>query len=96
MTSLALELRAERTRRRCSQERMAVAVGVSVRQYQRWEGGLSRPRRRERERLRALLEGPPAGFADELTQLQREVELLRAEVADLRVRLRVARARSAA
>jgi transcriptional regulator with XRE-family HTH domain len=94
VTSLALDLRRERSRRGLSQERMAAWLGVSVRQYQRWEGGWSAPRGHERERLRALLADSPAGdtaLVAELTRLQDELEQARTELAGLRALLRLAR-----
>lgn len=99
MTGLAFELRAERARRGLSQERMASALCVSLRQYQRWEGGGSAPRGHEREWLLASLGGPAAGdpgVAAELTALQREIQELRGDLAQVRARLQLLRARQAA
>lgn len=78
---------------------MAAALGVSLRQYQRWEGGGSAPRRHERERLLASLGRSAAGdpgVAAELTALQREIQELRGELAQVRTWLQVLRAGQAA
>ena len=77
-----------------SQAAMAAAVGVSLRQYQRWERGQSRPRAAQLKQItefvtrRAELdvEGHSATGVSrtEFSLLQAEVEALRAELERLR------------
>jgi hypothetical protein len=77
---------------------MAAWLGVSVRQYQRWEVGGSTPRGRECDRVRGALanRSADANIAAELTALHDEVQALRAEVASVRARLDAIRTRRAA
>lgn len=86
--SASLALRLARTQLGLSQERMAHRLDVSLRQYQRWESGTTRPRPREWVRVRALLDGAPEvtahGLESQVSALQAEVERLRGEVQRLR------------
>ena len=80
---------------RFPQPRMANLLGVSLRQYQRWETGASRPPLRERERVLGMLaraelveRGRAASpLQEELHALRRQVESLRGELDALRARL---------
>jgi len=79
---------------RFPQPRMADLLGVSLRQYQRWENGTSHPPARERDRILGMLERAdlvrgrePSSLHDELATLRAQVDALRGEVAALRSRL---------
>ncbi len=80
--------------KRFPQPRMAELLGVSLRQYQRWERGVSNPRPRDAARIRAtLLSGDvPAAesheLLHELSSLKRQLAELRAELDAVRARLR--------
>jgi transcriptional regulator with XRE-family HTH domain len=75
-----------------SQAAMAAALGVSLRQYQRWERGVSRPRAAQLRQITELMtrgsdvEGHVATDVSrtEFSRLQAEVEALRAELDRLR------------
>jgi len=76
-----------------SQAAMAAAVGVSLRQYQRWERGQSRPRAAQLKQITDFVtrraepdvEGHSAGVSrTEFSLLQAEVERLRGELERLR------------
>ncbi|HWH05400.1 MAG TPA: hypothetical protein VNT23_03055 [Gaiellaceae bacterium] len=81
---------------RFPQPRMADLLGVSLRQYQRWETGASQPPTRERERILDMLaraelverEPAPSPVHAELVALRRQVERLRSELDTLRSQLR--------
>lgn len=75
--------------KRFPQPRMADLLGVSLRQYQRWESGDSHPSARAVERIRRALAGEQArsgdaGIAERVESLQSEIRALRAELAALR------------
>lgn len=97
-TDLSELLRAERSRlgggdpTRFSQPRMADLLGVSLRQYQRWEHGDSTPSSLAVERIRRRLEEtrvPPEEtetLEGRFESMQAEIRALRAELAELRAR----------
>lgn len=72
--------------RRFPQPRMAELLGVSLRQYQRWERGSSRPSARAVERIKQTLgeEQVYDGFVRQVEALQIEIRSLRAELDALR------------
>ena len=74
---------------RFPQPRMAELLGVSLRQYQRWERGVSMPRARDAARIRATLARPAhePTLRAELAELRSQVDALRAELDLLRERL---------
>lgn len=79
--------------RRFPQPRMADLLGVSLRQYQRWERGDSQPSAHAVERIRRALaaEGrreETAGIELRVEALQAEIRAIRAELAALRSRRR--------
>lgn len=80
--------------KRFPQPRMAELLGVSLRQYQRWERGVSSPRPRDAARIRATLRHgdlPPEEnrhVLTELASLKRQLAELRAELAVVRARPR--------
>ena len=75
---------------RFPQPRMADLLGVSLRQYQRWERGDSRPSSRAAERIvRTLATEEPApvevaSVVQQVEALQEEIRALRAELAAIR------------
>lgn len=76
---------------RFSQPRMAELLGVSLRQYQRWERGDCQPSTAAVERIRRLLAATRVGADEEWTvgriaSVQDEIRILRAELAALRAR----------
>jgi transcriptional regulator with XRE-family HTH domain len=81
--------------KRFPQPRMAELLGVSLRQYQRWERGVSQPRPRDLERIVATLAGggtpaappEPGRLLEELASLRRQVNALRGELDTLRASL---------
>lgn len=83
-------LRDARSRLGLAQPRMAALLDVSLRQYQRWEGGTSTPREREWVRIvdKLQLDMSAHGRSDALTQLERELAELRHQVESLRSELR--------
>lgn len=96
-SSFADLLRDERSRlgggdpTRFPQSRMAGLLGVSLRQYQRWEHGESRPTVAGIERIRRALaeheaREAPAGIVAQVESMQDEIRALRAELAALRAR----------
>ena len=74
---------------RFPQPRMAELLGVSLRQYQRWETGASQPRPRDVARIKATLAGTvrEPDVLDELAELRRRVNALSSELQALRARL---------
>lgn len=75
--------------RRFPQPRMADLLGVSLRQYQRWERGDSHPSARAVERIRRTLadeqaRDDTAGIVEQVESLQSEIRALRAELDALR------------
>lgn len=75
--------------KRFPQPRMADLLGVSLRQYQRWESGDSHPSARAVERIRRMLAGEQAredtaGIGEQVESLQSEIRALRAELDALR------------
>lgn len=92
MPQFPSELRVLRRRLRLTQTQMADVLGVSLRQYQRWEHGTSAPHARELSRITNSLEvlaaGNGRGSGSEveraLGDLRFELDRLRAEVAQLR------------
>ena len=95
---LAVALRNERAvlgggdATRFPQPRMAELLGVSLRQYQRWERGVSVPRPRDIERIVATLSrvDPKGAFEQrlllELATIKQELVELHAELDALRAR----------
>ena len=79
-----------RRRLELAQPRMAALLGVSLRQYQRWEAGTSTPREREWRRIieKLQLDVSAHGSFDTLTQLEHELAALRLQVDGLRAELR--------
>lgn len=84
MEAFAQALTLGRRRLGLSQSRMAELLQVSLRQYQRWEAATSAPRRRDRERIVAVLDAPgstdPPDLRDKLEALREEVDGLRIEL----------------
>ena len=74
---------------RFPQPRMAELLGVSLRQYQRWERGVSQPRPRDVARIKATLAGTAreSDVLDELAELRRRVNALSSELQALRAQL---------
>lgn len=75
--------------RRFPQPRMAELLGVSLRQYQRWERGSSRPSARAVERIKQTLADDKSGghmhdVVKQVTSLQIELRELRTELDALR------------
>jgi len=75
--------------KRFPQPRMAELLGVSLRQYQRWERGDSQPSLRAVERIRRTLaeeqgRDDTASIARQVESLQTELRALRAELDALR------------
>jgi transcriptional regulator with XRE-family HTH domain len=95
-TSLADLLREGRKRlgggdpRGLPQPRMADLLGVSLRQYQRWERGSSRPSARGLERIARTLDAERQD--DGTVLLAKQVESLQAELRALRSELDAIRA----
>lgn len=77
----------ERHARGLVQPQMADLLGVSLRQYQRWEHGSSVPRGRQLDRIRAVLGARTSDVGDEVAALREELSALRAEVAATRAEL---------
>lgn len=71
--------------RRFPQPRMADLLGVSLRQYQRWERGASRPSARAVERIERALSGEQA--QDAAQAVARRIESLEAQLRSLRAEL---------
>lgn len=79
--------------KRFPQPRMADLLGVSLRQYQRWERGASQPSARAVERIkRTLAEGQSR---DDTASIVQQVESLQTEIRALRAELDVLRAQRA-
>lgn len=75
--------------KRFPQPRMADLLGVSLRQYQRWERGDSQPSVHAIERIRRALDAEhgredTASIEAQVVALQAEIQALRAELAALR------------
>lgn len=75
--------------KRFPQPRMADLLGVSLRQYQRWERGASQPSARAVERIRRTLSEEQGrdgidGIVRQVESLQTELRSLRAELDALR------------
>ena len=75
--------------KRFPQPRMADLLGVSLRQYQRWERGASQPSARAVERIRRALAAEQrrddvSSIVEQVESLQAEIRALRAELAELR------------
>jgi transcriptional regulator with XRE-family HTH domain len=66
---------------------MAELLGVSLRQYQRWEHGISAPRERQLARIRGVLAAQGIGEAHDVASLRDEVAALRAELEATRAEL---------
>ena len=77
----------ERRERELAQPQMAELLGVSLRQYQRWEHGISAPRQRQLARIRTVLAEHRAGEAHDVAVLRGEVAALRAELQATRAEL---------
>jgi transcriptional regulator with XRE-family HTH domain len=82
--SVAETLAQERRARGLSQPQMASLLGVSLRQYQRWEHGLSAPRERQLERIGAVLAAQERDVARDVAALRAELGHLRAQIAEAR------------
>ncbi len=101
-TAIADVLRAGRVQRgggdpkRFPQPRMAELLGVSLRQYQRWERGSSLPSARAVERIKQTLADEQSRehlhdvVGTQVESLQSEMRALRAELDTLRASLRQA------
>lgn len=76
--------------KRFPQPRMADLLGVSLRQYQRWERGASQPSARAVERIKRTLAEDPG--RDDVGSIVLQVELLRSEIRALRAELDALRA----
>lgn len=83
-------LRDARSRLGVAQPRMAALLGISLRQYQRWEGGTSTPREREWVRIVQILELDVTahGGSDATMKIEHELAALRHQVDGLRSELR--------
>lgn len=79
--------------KRFPQPRMAELLGVSLRQYQRWERGSSRPSARAVERIRRTLAEEQG--RDDTASIVLQVESLQTEICALRAELDALRAQSA-
>ena len=79
--------------KRFSQPRMADLLGVSLRQYQRWERGSSRPSARAVERIKRTLAEEPG--RDDVAAIVERVESLQSELRSLRAELDALRAQRA-
>lgn len=90
---LAALLRTARRRYGLSQPAMAELLAVSLRQYQRWEHGVSEPRARAADRVLGMVDADPRAprraraLEDEVALLRREVDRLHARLARLESRL---------
>lgn len=82
--------------KRFPQPRMADLLGVSLRQYQRWERGASQPSARAVERIRRTLsEEQGRDGRDGIDGIVRQVESLQTELRALRAELDALRAQRA-
>ena len=62
MSSLSRDMRSWRAVYRLNQQSAADAMGVSVKTWQRWERGDSKPEVNNYRELRQLLQQPPPGW----------------------------------
>lgn len=72
---------------------MAELLGVSLRQHQRWERGVSQPRPRDVERIYATLSGDAPDAVEE--ELQAELAAIKQQLNELCALLDALRARLA-
>jgi DNA-binding transcriptional regulator YiaG len=78
--------------KRFPQPRMADLLGVSLRQYQRWERGASRPSARAVERIKRALAQDQEQSRDDTASIVLQVESLQTEIRALRAELDALRA----
>jgi DNA-binding transcriptional regulator YiaG len=78
--------------RRFPQPRMADLLGVSLRQYQRWERGASQPSARAVERIKRALAQDQQQSREHTASIVLQVESLQIEIRALRAELETLRA----